>query len=408
MKQINELWPERFQEFIKEMQRYFKYMFNDHMKFVLIFGGGAAIYYYSQWVKSITEDFPVSLVMSIVLAFCLTISPIITLLKEADIVFLLPLENELTGYFKKGMKLSFVIQAYILLLTLAALMPLYFKATGAGLAAFIYLFTVLLVLKFWNLKLRWDTLKTNDSGTLAADQIIRFTLNTVILYFIIAKASWWYILAVVLIATAYTLYMRSIVKNKSLKWELLIEKEQGRMQMFYRTANMFTDVPHLKSKVWRRKWLDPLFEFISFGDRNTFRFLYSRTLVRTSEYSGLIIRLTLLACIILYFIDNLYVAVGVAFLFLYLTGFQLLPIYRLHDTKVWVHLYPVPPVYKKQDFYLLLTQVLMLQGLLFALFTLAGGNIVNSGLILLLSIMFAFGFGKQYAPGRIKKMEQYF
>lgn len=407
MKQINELWPERFQDFIKEMQRYFKYMFNDHMKFVLIFGGGAAIYYYSQWVKGITPDFPVSLVMSIVLAFCLTISPIITLLKEPDIVFLIPLEEELAGFLNKGMRLSFVIQAYVLLLALAALMPLYFKSTGAGLSAFIYLFIVLLVLKFWNLTLRWDAFKTNDRRTLAVDQMLRFMLNAAILYFIITDASWWFIFAVILIATAYTLYMRNLIKNKTLKWELLIEKEQARMQMFYRTANMFTDVPHLKSKVWRRKWLDPLFRYISFEDKNTFKFLYSRTLVRTSEYSGLIIRLTLIACVILYVIDNPYVAAGVALLFLYLTGFQLLPIYRLHEMKVWVHLYPVPAAYKKEDFFGLLTQVLMLQGVLFGLFTLGGGNIVSAGLVLLLSIVFAFVFGKKYAPSRMKKMEQY-
>lgn len=407
MKQISELWPERLQEFIKEMRRYFKYMFNDHMKFVLIFGGGAAIYYYSQWVKHLTPDFPVGLVMSLILGFILTMTPIITLLKEADMVFLLPLEDELSGYFSKGMKLSFIIQAYILLLVLAALMPMYFNVAGAGLGSFLYLFALLLVFKFWNLKLRWYTMKTNDPGTLTADLIIRFILNAAIFYLIIVKASWWFIAAVILIMAAYTLYMWNSVKNKTLKWELLIEKEQGRMQMFYRTANMFTDVPHLKSKVSRRKWLDPLFRFIPFGEKNTFRFLYSRTIVRTSEYSGLIIRLTLLACIILYFIDNLYVAAGVSILFLYLTGFQLLPIFLRYEPKVWVHMYPVPSAYKKMDFYRLIIQVLIVQGLLFGLITASAGNFVNAGLVFAISLLFAFAFGKGYVPGRIKKMEQY-
>ncbi|WP_144463523.1 ABC transporter permease [Siminovitchia fortis] len=405
MKQINELWTERLQEFIKEMRRYFKYMFNDHMKFVLIFGGGAAIYYYSQWVRNLPQDFPAPLVMSLILALFLTISPIITLLKEADMVFLLPLENELAGYFSKGMRLSFIIQAYILLLVLAALMPMYFKSTGAGLVSFLYLFAVLLLLKYWNLRLHWDTLKTIEQGTLTADPIIRFILNAAALYLIIAKA-WWFILAVLLIMAAFALYMRASVKNKMLKWELLIEKEQSRMQMFYRMANMFTDVPHIKSKVWRRKWMDPLFRFIPFADKNTYRYLYSRTLVRTSEYSGLIVRLTLIAAVLLFFVDNLYAAIGISILFLYLTGFQLLPIFRRHDAKVWVHLYPVLPLYKKLDFYRLLIQVLVVQGLVFGLAALLGGSLVNAGLILMASLLFAFVFGKQYAPGRIKKMEQ--
>lgn len=407
MKQINDLWPERFQEFIKEMRRYFKYMFNDHMKFVLIFGGGAAIYYYSQWVKNLSPDFPSSLVMSLVLAFFLTISPIITLLKEADMVYLLPLEKELEGYFRKGMRLSFIIQAYILLLVLGALMPLHFKSTGAGFVSFLYLFAVLLVLKYWNLKLHWDTMKTIEQGTLTADPIIRFILNAAALYLIVANASWLFILAVLLIIAAFTLYMRASVKNKMLKWELLIEKEQRRMQLFYRMANMFTDVPHLKSKVWRRAWMDPIFRFIPFEEKNIFRYLFSRTIVRTSEYSGLIVRLTLIASVIVFFIENLYMAVGVALLFLYLTGFQLLPIFRRHDTKVWVHLYPVPPIYKKLNFFRLLIQVLVSQGVLFGLAAALGGNLVNAALILLASLLFAFIFGKQYAPGRIKKMEQF-
>ncbi|MBD8003794.1 ABC transporter permease [Bacillus norwichensis] len=407
MKQINELWPERLQEFIKEMRRYFKYMFNDHMKFVLIFGGGAVIYYYSQWVKQLTPDFPISLVMSLVLAFFLTVSPIITLLKEGDMVFLLPLERDLSGYFKKGMKLSFIIQAYLLLFVLAALMPMYFKATGAGLASFLYLFGLLLLLKYWNLRIHWDAMKTMDQGTQIADPLIRFILNASGLYLIVEKASWWFLVAILLIMVAFALFMRASVKNKLLKWELLIEKEQGRMQMFYRMANMFTDVPHLKSKVRRRKWLDPVFHFISFGDKNTFRYLYSRTLVRTSEYSGLIVRLTLIAAVILAFVNNLYVAIGVSLIFLYLTGFQLIPIFKRHDAKVWIHLYPVPSLYKKLDFYRLLVQVLAIQGLVFGAATALSGSFINAGLVLAVSLLFAFVFGRHYAPGRIKKIEQY-
>lgn len=40
MRQIENLWQERMQAYTKELRRYFKYMFNDHLLFVLIFGGG--------------------------------------------------------------------------------------------------------------------------------------------------------------------------------------------------------------------------------------------------------------------------------------------------------------------------------------------------------------------------------
>ncbi len=75
MKQINTLWPERLQSFYKEVQRYLKYLFNDHFRIVLIFGGGAAIYYYSQWVNTLSPKFPVALVLATLLALFLTFSP---------------------------------------------------------------------------------------------------------------------------------------------------------------------------------------------------------------------------------------------------------------------------------------------------------------------------------------------
>ena len=39
-----------------------------------------------------------------------------------------------------------------------------------------------------------------------------------------------------------------LAKHKSLKWEAHIEYELRRKQRFYRIANLFTDVPHLKNR----------------------------------------------------------------------------------------------------------------------------------------------------------------
>ncbi len=71
MKTINELWKERVQAYITELQKYMKYMFNDHLLFVLIFGGGAALYYYSQWVKTLPTSFPAAIIMAILFAIVL-------------------------------------------------------------------------------------------------------------------------------------------------------------------------------------------------------------------------------------------------------------------------------------------------------------------------------------------------
>ena len=97
------------QAYTKELRRYFKYMFNDHLLFVLIFGGGAAIYYYSQWVNTLTSGFPVGIIMAVVLGLiCSQQARFIHLLKEADIVFLLPLETKLMEIFQERDSIEFL------------------------------------------------------------------------------------------------------------------------------------------------------------------------------------------------------------------------------------------------------------------------------------------------------------
>ncbi|MCJ8005910.1 ABC transporter permease [Lederbergia wuyishanensis] len=408
MKHIDELWRERFQAYMKELRRYLKYMFNDHLLFVLIFGGGAAIYYYSGWVKTLTSGFPVGIVMAFILGIVLTISPISTFLKEADLVFLLPLETKLGSYFRKGINLSFISQAYIILLILAACMPMYVQVTGNGFSMFFFMLFLAFGLKIWNLMVHWQMLKIRDSYIHVYDWIIRYIFNFLLFYFFIEKASFWFFGVVLLIMAVFTIYVREAAKNKTIKWEILIEKEQGRMQAFYHAANMFTDVPHLRGKVKRRRWLDPVYSIIPYGSEHTYRFLFSRTLIRTSEFSGLIIRLTLITILIILFSGNLYLSVVISVLFLYLTGFQLFPLIRKHELKIWTSLYPVEQSQKRHAFLRLLLKVLLAQAVLFGICALISTGFRNGIIVFVISVLFTFVFAKIYAPGRVSKLEKYY
>ncbi|MBW8349645.1 ABC transporter permease [Bacillus sp. IITD106] len=406
MKHMDDLWRERFQAYMKELRRYLKYMFNDHLLFVLIFGGGVAIYYYSGWVKTLTAAFPVGIVMAVILGIVLTISPISTFLKEADLVFLLPLETKLGSFFRKGMNLSFISQSYIILLILAACMPMYVQVTENGFSMFFYMLFLALGLKIWNLIIHWQMLKIRDSYVHFYDWIIRYIFNALLFYFFIEKASFWFFGVVLLIMAAFTIYVREAAKNKTIKWELLIEKEQGRMQAFYHAANMFTDVPHLKGKVKRRRWLDPIFTRIPYGSDYTYRFLFARTLIRTSEFSGMIVRLSLIAAVFLLFYGNIYFSIVIALLFIYLTGFQLLPLLRKHELTIWPQLYPVGPTQKRTAFLSLLLKVLAGQALFFGICGAIGGNFLQGVIVGGGALIFAVAFARMYAPSRIVKFER--
>ncbi|KRG16641.1 ABC transporter permease [Lederbergia galactosidilytica] len=404
MKTINELWKERVQAYITELQKYMKYMFNDHLLFVLIFGGGAALYYYSQWVKTLPTSFPAAIIMAILFAIVLSASPIVTLLKEADIVFMLPLETKLKPYFQKAIILSLFAQIYLIVFVVAASMPMFVQVTGKSFKWFLYLLLLTVLLKYWNLLIHWWMLKISSSYSFFFDWLIRFMISGLLLYFILNDASFWFIGAILFILAAYSLYVREAAKNKGINWERLIDKEQARMQAFYHLANMFTDVPHLKGQVKRRRWLDSLFSSIPYGSEQTYRFLYSRALIRTNEYSGLILRLSVISALIILWSDQLYLSLVISLLFIYLTGFQLFPLLRRYEMKIWTNLYPIAKSQKNSAFLQLLLKILLFQAILFGLCAWIGGDIVQGAIVTGISLIFAILFARIYAPTRIKKM----
>lgn len=407
MKQIDMLWRRRFAEYQKEIFRYLRYMLNDHILFVLVFAGGAALYYYSGWVKTIDPGFPAVPIMAAVLGLLLTGGQIHTLLKEADKVFLLPMETAMKSYFNKALFLSFLLQGVLLAAVLAAFMPLYVEANPDARRSYLLLLIVILALKAWNLYFRWLVLKLQDRSSMLFDQLVRFLINLTIIYFVCGMASFYFTGAAVLILLAATLYLRSLVSGSTIKWDVLIKMEEARMHSFYRLANLFTDVPHLKGRVKRRQWLDPLFNSIPYGRESTYRFLLSRTFVRANELSGIYARLTLIAAAIILFGGNVYLSVAVSLLFIYLTGIQLLPMIRHHDLKIWPRLYPVPALLKQRALLGLLTKLLIGQALLFACMPLFQGKLLDAAAVAGAGILFSAGFMRLYAPQRLKKISLY-
>ncbi|WP_019721770.1 ABC transporter permease, partial [Heyndrickxia coagulans] len=265
MNEIDLLWKERFASYLKNLRRYTRYIFNDHLLFVLIFGLGAAAFYYSRWVKHLSPDFPVALVMGLLLGLFLAASPVYTLLKEADRVFLIPMEMRMRPFFKKAILFSFSIQAYLLLFVLAALMPMYAAVTGHGFGRFFGLLVLLLALKMWNLLLSWNVYKLPEPYAPVFDWIIRFALSAAFVFLVVNEASLFLVGILAAVMLGLFLYFYQLAQKRTLRWDALIEREQRRLMGFYRFANLFADVPELKGQVKRRKWLDPLLAGIRYG-----------------------------------------------------------------------------------------------------------------------------------------------
>ncbi|CAH0344387.1 ABC transporter permease [Bacillus sp. CECT 9360] len=396
------LWGERARSFSKELQKYLRYIFNGHFLLVLVFAIGGLTFYYSEWVKTLNSDFPAEIIMAVVIGILVANSPIYTFFKEADMVFLLPLETQLKSYFSKSIVLSLVAQGYILLMVIAAFLPMFSKVTGAGLTDFGWMFAVILLIKYLNLQIRWHVLKFQENSTLWMDGVLRLVINIFLLYFIFSHSAMIFPIVTALLLVLLWFYYRNATQKKGIKWERLIELEAKRLMSFYRVANLFTDVPKLRDNVSRRRWLDPLLRFIPYNRDSSYQFLYARTLIRANDYLGLLIRLTIIGSFVLAAVSVLWAKLLVILLFLYMTGLQLLPVWRQHEMKIWVSLYPLPEELRRKAVIQLISILLLIESLVFFAVALFTGGLLSSAASFALGIGFIILF-QAYAKNRMEK-----
>jgi ABC-2 type transport system permease protein len=389
---VLKLWSDRSKHTSKELSRYLRYIFNGHLMIVLIFLIGSLTFYYQQWVKTLDESFPAAVIMAVILGGVMTYSPVYTFLLEADRVFLLPIESKLTKYFWRSGIVSFVLQAYILLMVLAAMMPMYVQVSGSTYRTFFYFVFLMLLLKIWNLATRWRIQYFVKKNVHRTDSFVRFCLNSVFLYLVFVSASTFLLIILFIIMLGLYYYFYQSSKKKGLKWEEIILLEQNRLTSFYRIANLFTDVPKFKDEVKRRKWFDWVARKIVFQQNNTQLYLLTRTFLRSGDYLGLVIRLTVIGGLVIYYWDFIYGQFLFLLLFLYLTGFQLLPLKNHHQNVLWIDLYPIDHEQREKSFKKILSWVLLLQTIVFSLLFVLKGDwilfIIGIGIGVVFSLIF--------------------
>ncbi|MFC3040677.1 ABC transporter permease [Virgibacillus xinjiangensis] len=397
-----ELFRERLSEYVKETSRYLRYIFNGHLMITMFFFISVLAYYYQGWLTQLPNDFPAALVIGLGFGLIASYSPVRTLLQEPDLVFLIPAEHKMGPYFRNSLIYSFMIQLYLVFLVAAALGPLYFAAyperTGK-----MYLLTVLvlLIFKLWNLFANWWMQKVREPGMRKADAAARTFLGIAVFYFAVNGDMLWAGITTVVYIIVF-LYDYMVARQQpGIHWELLVEKDRNRMQAFYRIANMFADVPHLKNRVKKRQWLVNLVSNVPFARRHTFDYLYRITFVRSGDYLGMYVRLVIIGGLFIYLIPNLWLQVLFALLFLYLSCFQMMALYQHHRTMMWLDIYPVEVELRRQAVVKLLYQLTLGQVILFSLLFLAQQEYTGFVLTLVGGGLFTYLFMNGYVKKKI-------
>ncbi|WP_226576749.1 ABC transporter permease [Halobacillus litoralis] len=398
-----EFWTKRFSEHMKETSRYLKYIFNGHIAVAMLFFISALAYYYQQWLQDLPESFPTPLVVGVAFGFLASYSPVRTLLKEPDLVFLLPAEYKLGAYFKRCLYYSYIVQLYVIFLVAAALGPLYFATfPQLGTRYYLMMIAVVLFVKGWNMVSNWWMLKERNPRLRLLDQIAKFLLNVAIFYFL-SQGNWVFAGVVTVLLVGLVLYTYTIANQKAgLAWDLLVEKDQQRMRTFYRIANMFTDVPHLKNTVKKRHGLvSAVVSRVPYRQDQTFSYLYRITFIRSSDYLGMYLRLIAIGGLAVWFVPNLWVKAAFALLFLYLSAFQMMTLWNHHRTIAWMDIYPLQRDWKEQALLRWLQQIMYFQTFLFGLLFLMQWEWFGMVLVWTSGSLFSYLFIQSYVKQKL-------
>lgn len=308
MNNLREIWSKRFVYYINELQKYLKFIVTGHIAIVFVFVIGAGGYTYSEWLNTAPKDFPAFLVVAFLLSILLAMSTPVTLMKHADSVYFLPLETKLKEYLKLALRWTYFSSIFLSLAAFLVSIPLLTKVASATKEEILYFFIFILVMKYWSIHTEFNYRFASNGRSVWVDRFIRFLLLFAALYFLLS-GNYVFLMVVVVIQLVYTFVWQKKKSEVPFPFDHFIEVEQSRMMRFYRFANYFTDVPHIRGMTKRRKWLDVVYNTVPYAQKNSQLYLVLRTFIRTNDYFFLWVRLTALSVIGVIFIPFPIVAI---------------------------------------------------------------------------------------------------
>ncbi|MDF2714686.1 MAG: transporter permease [Paenibacillus sp.] len=334
------LWKERLSAHLKTVSRYTAYAGQSGFFLFLLIVLITSSYLYGKALALIPETFPPALVITCWLLPFLAVSPIRTLLREADLVFLLPMEAKMGTYFRRAMLYSFVTQAFAIVFAVSSSMPIYRHGFGSDAVSYFVLLLFALAIKFANLLGAWTESTFVRAGHRVLFRSVRWLTTGIVVYVLYRNGS---LAAALLMLAAFafmSVWTRS-TRRVPVNWPYLRSKEAGHNTAMLLFFNWFVDVQELPNRVKSRKALSRLANLVPFRKESAFRYLYALTLLR-SELFGITMRLTFVALAILLVVGSPLLFAGVYGLFQMITNVQLSALGRFHRHSVWPALYPIP------------------------------------------------------------------
>ena len=369
MSNIEHIFSDRRKKEQELKLKYSKYIFNSHLIMFLIIVLGAALINYSKWIATASqfELYSVFIAATLIFSYYLVSTKVKTYIKEADSVFLLPLEK----YYRKiGLKtvmnltITHIIAVIIFYFATKPITNIIGSINKLGVCLLLMIIIINNLLKYFQVihytELVWV-------------KIILFIVTFIQILVVFIVNTYIHIFDIIgVVALAYcTYYVMKNATNKAssedqekfvVKWNEAAEYDKHRMESYLKFVNMFVDVPLSGVKVARRKYFDILLPKITkenFTKENSFKYYYYRVFLRQENTIYLALRLMLLAVLVIFSFKNSYVSAISIISYSYLTIIQLVPLYKQMSNNIWHSILPIDESIKVGSFKKMLTIVIL-------------------------------------------------
>src|SRR5690625_3431494 len=281
-----DLFKGRLKEHITLLSRYLRYIFNGHFGIAILFAIVTLAVYYQKALEDLPPNFPANFIIAFVLGIVVLYNPIKTFLKEPDKVFLLVKEEKMHAYFRFAILYNYVVQLYVVFLTMAIITPLFsvvfpFK----NIIDYLLIFVIVLILKACNLLNNWWMLSSvTNKNILFLDKVIRLIICSAFFYFMLTEQL---IMGSILLLAICLFVVNNYVlfrKLPGLAWEKIIENDLHRQATFYRFVSLFAEVPQVQKRLKKRRMMTKIIEkFVLFQHTSTYDYLYRLTFIRSGD-----------------------------------------------------------------------------------------------------------------------------
>lgn len=343
---LDALWQQRARAFRLEIFPYLRFMVQSGFPGFVVLMIILFMIGYGTLLREPPAGFPILLVGVLLLTPLVSWSPMRTWLHPADVVFLMPREQEMPGYLRRSWLYNGSFTVLLMLGGLLLFWPLYNRMVDHDYALPV-IALVLIIVKLFNMHHAWRERRLAWPGARWVSRFVRWLLHAMMIAVLldIDVSMGIALLIITVTSLAYLLLLR-MPKQHALPWERLIEEEQATRRRYYRFLGAFIDVPVLPQRAHRRGYLAWLANRVPYRESNTYRYLFSQTMIR-AEMGGILVRLTLLGGLVGYLTGagallEGWGAAAVYLLFVFIISVQARSVTMVHRYSVWRHIYPLP------------------------------------------------------------------